>query len=73
MKKKRPSFTPKSKNEESIKLRSKTYMSNFSVHDDPEREHQVHTGSTFVSNVPIQKTQEEIDRMWEYNKMFGRT
>lgn len=43
------------------------------VGDDPDSIHKVHLVARGCSHrVPCHKTDEEIDRLYEYNKMMGR-
>lgn len=39
--------------------------------DVPDMEHQLHVGGGYRP-APVEKTEAEINRMWEYNKMMGR-
>jgi hypothetical protein len=39
---------------------------------DPDSIGNIRLASTMKARLPCHKTEEEIDRMWEYKRMFGR-
>jgi uncharacterized protein YkvS len=49
-----------------------TYMNNFQYLDDSDKTHTLCYNSNFKLSRPCTKTEAEIDRQWEYNRMMGR-
>jgi hypothetical protein len=71
--KKKSTFIPQGKNDNNVTVKIKNYMRNFSALDNPDTEHTVHLGGCrTVKPVPIEKTEDEIERMHLYNAMMGR-
>jgi len=59
--------------ETSIKPKYENQLANFNPLPHPDEIHTVLSSSAGNFQIPVHKTQEEIDRMWEYNRMMGRT
>ena len=51
------------------------HVANLDLRPDPNKIHRVLISAKCGSRqaLPVEKTQEEIDRMWEYLKMMGRS
>jgi hypothetical protein len=71
MKEKRPTFVPAPK-QVKHNCAKPTYMTNFD-YPDPDTTHSlIVPNKQSPSRIPQQKTEEEIDRQWEYLKMMGK-
>ena len=66
-------FLPVHRHSESISVKP-TYMNRFSFQDDPDQIVPVRAANPqgYVTRLPIHKTEAEVDRLWEYNRMMGR-
>ena len=73
MTKKRPAFVPAPKTKQVKHDTNKpTYMTNFD-YAPADNTHSLHLPTTGnPSRVPHHRTEEEIDRLYEYNKMMGK-
>ena len=69
-------FIPKKRNQPDLIQNPKACgrLSQIRLECNPEAEHLVHLGSGHRTkkSMPIDKTEEEIDRQYAYNKMMGR-
>jgi hypothetical protein len=52
--------------------RQNVTLGNIDVKDNPDMEHLVSGSSYRVTHMPIQRTEEEISDLWDYNQMMGR-
>lgn len=62
-------FLPQNEHAESIKPPYKNYMAYFNDDADPDTV-QTMPGAR-VHRIPCHKTEDEVNRQWEYNKMMG--
>lgn len=72
-KQKKPVFVPRNPYSDNVKCPD-GYMKNWQCNDDPLSEHNVDykRHNTRMTRLPIEKTDEDVERMWEYNRMMGR-
>jgi len=68
-------FIPKKKNQPDLIQNPKACgrLSQINLGANPEAEHTVHlNGSGSIRSVPCEKTEDEIERQYAYNKIMGR-